>query len=128
MWATEYGRWMTAREMLLGMLFPVTNAALQAAQPRATTPVPLCSFNQSRVKLGLAPRDRTAMAHQTGNSVCVCRCDGQCLAVGLHTFGHHTMLDTTIAAGLSESWDFSWGITTCAFESEDALRLFFMPR
>jgi hypothetical protein len=38
------------------------------------------------------------------------------------------MLDTTIAAGLSESWDFSWGITTCAFESEDALRLFFMPR
>ena len=71
MWATEYGRWMTAREMLLGMLFPVTNAALQAAQPRATTPVPLCSFNQSRVKLGLAPRDRTAMAHQTGNSVCV---------------------------------------------------------
>ena len=71
MWATEYGRWMTAREMLLGMLFPVTKAALQAAQPRATTPVPLCSFNQSRVKLGLAPRDRTAMAHQTGNCVCV---------------------------------------------------------
>lgn len=71
MWATEFGRWMTAREMLLGMLFPVTNAALRAAQPRSEQPVPLCSFNQSRVRLGLPARDRTAMAHQTGNGVCV---------------------------------------------------------
>ena len=71
LWSEEHGRFLTARETLIGQGFPCTNECLQAMQPHATQPMALCSFNRSRVAKSLPPRHRVEMTSQSGNSIFV---------------------------------------------------------
>ncbi len=74
-WADEFGRFATSRELLQAQGFPVHNATLVAAQSRRATnfkdAVALCSFNKKRLVAGLPSRNRVAMTHQCGNAMCV---------------------------------------------------------
>lgn len=78
-WIPSMGRWMTCREMLLAQSFPTTNSALASAlglesSDSVSALTPLCSFNVSRPAFGLPARQRTAMAHQAGNTMCTNVC------------------------------------------------------
>ena len=78
-WVEEWGRWMTARELLLAQGFPVVNEVLAAVHK--TNPdlrdaefsqLPaLTSSNQSRTSLRLPPRNRVAMTKQAGNTMSI---------------------------------------------------------
>ena len=72
MWCQRWGRWLTVREMLLAQGFPTCQAALAAVQGKDVSSCdlePMCSFNVSRLSMGLPPRDRVDVAHQCGNSM-----------------------------------------------------------
>ena len=60
-------RWASARELLSFQGFPVYNEWLTALC--ADQPYPCCSFNFSRLSMGLTPRDRRHMTVQAGNSM-----------------------------------------------------------
>ena len=67
LWSCEHSRWMTGREMLLANSFPVSDSHLQVICGNHSKRE-MSSFNRSRVAYGLSARDRTHMAHQSGNS------------------------------------------------------------
>ena len=73
LWSHEHGRFLTARETLIGQGFPVTNCTLQSLQPhsalRGIPNKPVSSYNRSRVAKGLPPRHRVDMSNQCGNSI-----------------------------------------------------------
>ena len=95
-WIPSLGRWMTCREMLLAQSFPTTNAALASAlglesSDSVSVLTPLCSFNVSRPRVGLPARQRTAMAHQAGNTMCTNVCGSVLTWLFLHMKKAHVL-------------------------------------
>ena len=68
LWNDSLNRWATGRESLSFQGFPVYDCTLKAIF--ADKPVfPLSSFNITRSQRGIGSRLRSAMVHQTGNSM-----------------------------------------------------------
>ena len=66
-------RWLTARELLVSMLFPCYQALQQIYLPvlSPSQMPPLCCFNVNRRARGYAGRQRNHMSHQAGNSMAI---------------------------------------------------------
>ena len=70
-WSDAHNRWMTARELLSAQGFPVYQKLMDYVCGGRTCTTPLCSFNRSRLQVGLSSRERRHMSHQAGNSMMV---------------------------------------------------------
>ena len=72
-WGDRLNRWLTARELLTFQVFPVADQHLRFLQnihSEETQPLPVCSFNVSRLQRGFHARSRVRMAEQCGNAMC----------------------------------------------------------
>ena len=68
-WCDQRKRWLSSRELFALQGFPTYVQFVYAMCGGADRAHPICSFNSSRLSVGLPGRDRGAVSHQAGNTM-----------------------------------------------------------